>query len=72
MTYTRKRQNLKTKRRNPKSRVTKRHKKKTNRRKRGGYINPCDINNPDDDIKSFAEHVCNERESLERLKKTPL
>ncbi len=75
MTYTRKRQNLKTKRRNPKSRVTKRHKKKTNRRKRGGDINPCDtvmlstIKNAD--IEAYAEHLCNERKSLERLENTP-
>jgi len=75
MTYTRKRQNLKTKRRNPKSRITKRHKKKTNRRKRGGDINPCytailskSINNPD--IKAYSEHLCEAGKSLELLKKT--
>jgi hypothetical protein len=73
MTYTRKRQNLKTKRRNPKSRVTKRHKKKTNRRKRGGRepINPCDtailstIKNSD--IEASAKLLCNKRNFLELL-----
>lgn len=74
MTHTRKRQNLKTKRRNPKSRATKRHKKKTNRRKRGGDINPCDtsilsiIKNAD--IEAYSEHLCNERKSLEQLENT--
>ena len=58
MKHTRKKKYLRTKRRYTKSRGSRRYKRKTNRRKRGG--DPCEyIKNDDEEIRKIAIAACN-------------
>jgi type III secretion system FlhB-like substrate exporter len=63
MKHTRKKKYLRTKRRYTKSRGSRRYKRKTNRRKRGGddpiHLNPCKYKDDEDEaIKNIAKGAC--------------